>query len=75
MAQEAQDDARLDGARRRKRRKTTQDGARQEETRLAMVSVPESNFLGQKRKHKVMHLFNGNYGDFCETFSLVQLQQ
>jgi hypothetical protein len=46
-----------------------------EETHLAMVSVPESDFLGKKCKHKVTHLFNGNFGDFCETFSLGQSQQ
>jgi hypothetical protein len=32
-------------------------------------------FLSERRKHKVMHLFNGNFGDFCETFSLGQLQR
>jgi hypothetical protein len=47
----------------------------QEETRLAMVSVPESNLKKKKYKHKVMHLFNGNFGDFCETFLRGQLQQ
>jgi hypothetical protein len=46
----------------------------QEETRLAMVSVPESDFLSEKRKHKVTHLFNRNFGDFCENFLLGQLQ-
>jgi hypothetical protein len=46
-----------------------------EEMRLAMVSVPESNFFSEKRKHKVTHLFNGNFGDFCETFLLGQSQQ
>jgi hypothetical protein len=32
-------------------------------------------FLSKKRKHKVTHLFNGNFGDFCETFSLGQSQR
>jgi hypothetical protein len=31
-------------------------------------------FLSKKRKHKVTHLFNGNFRDFCETFSLGQSQ-
>jgi hypothetical protein len=31
-------------------------------------------FLSEKRKHKVTHLFNQNFGDFCETFLLGQLQ-
>jgi hypothetical protein len=30
----------------------------------------EAIFLSEKRKHKVTHLFNGNFGDFCETFLL-----
>jgi hypothetical protein len=46
-----------------------------EETHLAMVSVPESDFLSKKGKHKVTHLFNGNFKDFCETFSLGQSQR
>ena len=33
-----------------------------EEMCLAIVSVPESNFLAQKTKIKVQYLFNRNFG-------------
>jgi hypothetical protein len=35
-----------------------------EETRLATVSVPESDFFSAKNKKKVPHLFNGNSEKF-----------
>jgi hypothetical protein len=38
--------------------------SRLEEMRLAMVSVPESNFFSAKNKKKVPHLFNGNSENF-----------
>jgi hypothetical protein len=34
----------------------------QEETHLAMVSVPERDFFSVKNKNKVLHLFNRNFG-------------
>ncbi len=37
-------------------------GQHQEETRLAMVSVPERDFFSVKNKNKVPHLFNRNFG-------------
>ena len=40
-----------------------------------MVSAPESNFLSERHKNKVPHLFNRNFSEISEkSFLLGQLQ-
>ncbi len=38
----------------------------QEETHLAMISVPESDFSSERHINKVPHLFNRNFSEIFE---------
>ncbi len=45
---------------------TNNCGTRLEEMRLAMVSDPDSDFLSERHKNKVPHLFNRNFGEISK---------
>jgi hypothetical protein len=49
--------------------------AAREETRLATISAPGTDFFSKKHKNEVPHLLNRNYGEISnKTFSLGQSQ-